>query len=83
MRTPRHLVPMRFKEDDLRAFLDAEKIGKVTRMDSRDTAKRSLSNVGLIIAFVALVILCIPTIIWLSGPFLWSENGINYIQRGK
>jgi hypothetical protein len=43
MRTPRHLVPMRFKEDDLRAFLDAaKKIGKVTRMDSRDTAKRSL-----------------------------------------
>ena len=38
---------------------------------------------GLIIAFVALVILCIPTIIWLSGPFLWSENGINYIQRGE
>ncbi len=64
MRTPRHLVPMRFKEDDLRAFLDAaKKIRKVTRMDSRDTAKRSLSNVGLIIAFVALVILCIATII--------------------
>ena len=43
MRTPRHLVPMRFKEDDLRAFLDAaKKMGKVTRMDSRDTAKRSL-----------------------------------------
>jgi hypothetical protein len=68
MRTPRHLVPMRFKEDDLRAFLDAaKKIGKVTRMDSRDTAKRSLSNVGLIIAFVALVILCIAASLQLSG----------------
>jgi hypothetical protein len=59
---------MRFKEDDLRAFLDAaKKIGKVTRMDSRDTAKRSLSNVGLIIAFVALVILCIAASLQLSG----------------